>query len=172
MRTIKEIHGNCRIDEGGHWIWTGAQWEGTPRIYAPDNRTGGQMLTQTGCRAVYQLMTGKPIPTGVRIFNTCGIALCVRPQCIRAGTAAAHGEAISKSGHLKSQRHRIEANRKNALVNRKVTPEIAEAIWASDEPQKQIAARLGLHEDTVGKVMRHEKPLLRQYAGMFAGLMR
>lgn len=172
MKTLAEMKGRCRIDDEGHWIWTGAgAEEGRPRIHAPDYTRGGAMRVQNAARAVWHAVHKCPLPEGHRAYNSCGNTLCINPKCIKSGTAKEQGAALTELGHLQGQMHRILVNRRNNQANVKVTPEIAAQINESDEPNTVLAERLGLHHATVGLVRMGKKPMLQPIGGFFSGLV-
>lgn len=172
MKTLAEMKGRCRIDDEGHWIWTGAGAEdGHPRIYAPDYTRGGAMRVQNAARAVWHAANKRPLPEGHRAFNACGNPLCINPKCIKSGTAKEQGAALTELGHLQGQMHRILANRRNNQANVKVTPEVAARIHESEGTNREIAERMGLHPATIGLVKLGKKPMLRPIGGLFSGLM-
>lgn len=172
MKTLADMKGRCRIDDDGHWIWTGAgAEEGCARIYAPDYTRGGVMRVQNAARAVWHAAHQRPLPDGHRAFNACGNLLCINPKCIKSGTAKEQGAVLTELGHHQGQMHRILANRRNNEANRKVTEEIAAQITESEEARAVLAERFKLHPETIRLVQQGKKPMLRPIGGLFSGLM-
>lgn len=175
MRTIEEVQGRCRIDEEGHWIWTGSTRRGSPNIHAPNftaDDTGKTCTVQLGRRAVWHIITGKPIRKGRQVYQTCGHALCLRPSCLACGTKADQGRMVSTSGRERGKENRIQAGRANCASQRKVTPTMHTRIMADlaiGVPVHIVANKHDLHRDTIRRVRMGRSTAA---ANPFAGLMR
>ncbi len=64
---------------GGHWYWEGdfnREREAVQRwVYAP-----GKVATLVVARALIELRDNAPLPPRRRLYNTCGVVACVRPD--------------------------------------------------------------------------------------------
>jgi hypothetical protein len=172
MRTLEEIRESCFIDDESHWIYRGAHVKDVARIYAPDftrDPSGQTMTVQTGRRAVYHLMTGKPIPKNWRVWSKCTELRCINPDCLVAGSIKMHGRARAKSGVNKNLTSHILANRKIAAKRTKITRAVADDILGSNDTNVVLAARLGLHRETISRVRRG---LYQAPGNPFQGLLR
>lgn len=172
MRTLEEIYGRCVLDEiTGCRVWRGCIDNHGPRIYAPDMRFGGAMKTQYGRRAVWQLVNGRPLPKGWRVFGNCGNPACLEYKHIEASTTAERGRKVAASGAQKGLIKRIVANRKIGRARSVLTPALIDEIQTSGETGQALAARLGIGRTTISKVRKHGVPS-HQPVGLFTGLMR
>jgi hypothetical protein len=173
MRTVDQVRGACRIDEmTGCWAWSGARHSTNgPRIYAPV-LPGGEMQSQPGRRAVWQMVTGKAIPERWRVYGTCGNMLCVNPAHIECGPSGAVGKHIAKTGAYKNKPNRIAANRATGRKRAHYTPEDVAEIMASDETIEQLATRLGLGRGPVWRIRAGHAVSYEPVGSMFSQLRR
>jgi hypothetical protein len=171
MRTLDEVRDSCVIlppddsDDGReHWVFRGT------RIHAPDftaDPAGQTLVTQRPRRAARHIATGRPIPKGWRVWSRCRVEDCVNPACLACGNLQAYGRARARSGADKGQLPRILANRRNSDKQRKITRAMADDILGSNASNIALAARLGLHRETVSRVRRG---LTRVPGNIFQGL--
>ena len=178
MISLDEVRARCRIipahdsDDGQeHWAFKGATHKGMTQVYAPNfsrDPTGQVMTSQSGTRAVWHLLHKKALPAGWLAWARCAVPGCLNPACIAAGSRKAHGRALARTGRWQHQPARIMANQRNAGVQRKVTRAIADDILGSNDSNLALAARHGLHKDTVSRVRRGLK---RVPGNPFQGLM-
>lgn len=169
-------------DITGCWIWSGAVSNGFPRVYGPDwaatiarldakldaafesphqhskikkaliEAMEPVMDSQPGRRATWQMHSGKPIPSGWRIFGTCLNDLCLNPNHMRCGTGADLGRFTAKVGRFKNQPNRILANRKIGLQRTTLTEDLFNEILLSTETGVELTARTGISRSIVSKV--------------------
>lgn len=171
--TLDDIKGRCFIDEAGCWLWRGALTEGKwPRVHAPDHtKPGSPKMTQTGRRAVWHVVTGKPIPKGWRVYGTCGCDACLNPAHMECGTTAKVGQHSVRTGRFKNSPARIAANRKSGRSRALLTPEQIAEIQESAEFNRVWAERLGVSTQTISRA-RLGRMRSFQTAHPFSGLMR
>jgi hypothetical protein len=170
MKTLEDIRGRCRIEDG-HWLWRGATGtDGRPRIYAPDYTNGGGMVPQQGARAVWHCKTGGPIAPGLRVFGICTERNCCNPAHMRLGTREEAGAFIAQEGRFKNKANRIIANRANGRKRSVLTAELVEQIQLSPETGRAWARRLRVSEQVVSQARRGELASLRT-ASHFGGLI-
>lgn len=172
MRSLDEVKDACFINEEGHWIFKGACHEGSPRIHAPNytkDSTGNTLTTQTGRRAVWHLVNKKALPKGWRVWANCLEPSCVNPACVGHGNLAAYGRSVVKSGKYRNVPARMLANRRNTDLQRKVTRAVADDILLSGDDNITLAARHGLHKETVSRVKRGQ---CKVPGNIFQGLMK
>jgi hypothetical protein len=173
MRTLEEIYGRCVLDDiAGCKLWRGCTDKFGPRIYAPDMRHGGQLKTQYGRRAVWQLVNKQPLPKGWRVFGTCGNPACLEYKHIEASTTAARGRKIAESGAQKGLMTRIVANRKIGKKRSVLTNELIAEIRSSPETGSQLVARLGIGRSTISKVRTGQATSFAPVGGIFTGLLK
>lgn len=174
MRTIDEVMGRCRIDDEGCWIWTGAMSKGLPKIYAPDLTVGGEMRSQLGRRAVWQMVNQRPVPEGFRVYGRCLKPACLNPECSACGFASQWGAQLSKNIKSKSTVGRQLNSRKIGRARTVLTPELIAEIQASPETGRAMARRIGVSEQTVSKarlgMITCFQPLSSPFAGLFRSL--
>lgn len=172
MKTIQEVKGRCRID-GQHWIWTGAMTEdGWPRICGPDHTNhAGKPTTQHGRRAVYHMASGKPIPSGWRVFGTCEERSCVAPNHLECKPVAERGAEVAASGAWKGRVARVAANRATGRTRSSLTPELIALIYSSTKKGTELAAETGLSRSTVSRVRTGKALCFEPVGGLFTGLL-
>ena len=171
MKTITDVKGRCRIDDEGHWIWTGANIDGKhPRVVGPDHTRGGT-YTQTGKRAVWHMVKGRPIPAGWRVYSTCNVPLCLNPNHIACGPGTEVGQHWRETGvHKNSIAHKL-ANRKTSRARSTLTDEKAAEILASNESGAALCRRLGVSRNQVDKLRRGRPQAIQPLGGLFSGLL-
>lgn len=171
MKTLEEVKGRCFIDEEGHWIWRGAKHCKTgPRIYAPV-LPDGQMESQPGRRAVWQMAKGLPINKGWRVYGRCDEPMCVNPEHIACGPSDSVGRHIAKTGKFKGQPKRIAANRAIGRKRASYTPEQLAEVRASDESGSALVARLGLGRGVISRLKLGTAVAFEPVGGLFSGLV-
>lgn len=180
--TLEDIKGRCHIDEITEcWVWRGATSDKIggsaliPRVYGPNftrDPTGNTKTVQTGNRAVWHALTGKPIPAGYRVFKRviCTNSLCLNPDHLRCGTAKQWGQSMATKGTWKGQAARISANRAIGRSLSVITDEIAAEIRNSDETGLAISKRIGISESVISRT-RNMKLKSEFVGNPFAGLM-
>lgn len=170
---IEQIKDRCRIDEfTGCWLWTGAKSSGWPRIWAPDYTLhSGELRTQTGRRAVWHVKTGKPIPSGWRVFGTCQARNCVNPAHMICEPTAQQGQKVAASGKLKGNIRRITANRATGRKRSSLSPALIAEILESPETGLQLERRLGVSRTTVSRVRTRKALAFDAVGGLFSGLL-
>lgn len=167
-RTIKEIKDRCEVEDG-HWLWTGALSAGLPNIYAPDHTSGG-MRSQRGARAVWHIKTGKAVPEGHRVFNTCREPLCVNPAHVECMPCSEWGEQVAQSGRWKGNAKRIAANRRTGRARSHLDPEKITRILVSDKTGNALAAELGACRSSISRVRAGHPNAFTPVGGLFTGL--
>jgi len=169
--TLDDIKARCVLQDGC-WLWRGALSDGWPRIFAPDyTKKGGAKTSQPGKRAVWHVKTGKPIPSGWRVFGTCQAKTCCNPAHIQCQPVAEWGKRVAESGRLQGVMRRIVANRATGRARAKLTGQDVEEIMASEETGLVLASRYGVAPQTISKA-RHGKARAHQpVGGLFSGLL-
>ena len=171
--TIDDIKARCFIDDDGCWIWRGGASAGVPRIFAPNHqKPGSPKEAQVGRRAVWHVVTGKPIPAGHRVFGTCQKQKCVNPACAKCGTGQDVGDFTVKTGRFRNRPNRIAASRLTGRKRSVVNPEIIAEIQSSNETGLAIARRLNLGREVVSRARRGKLVAFVPLGSMFGGLSR
>lgn len=170
--TVEDLRGRCRMVED-HWLWAGAATaDGSPRIWGPDHTNGGKLSTQTGRRAMWHVKTGKPIPSGWRVFGKCDEPLCINPAHLVCRPVAEQGAHVAKSGRLKGVMRRITANRTTARKRSTLTPELIQLIRSSTKTGKQLQAETGVNRTTISRLRTGKAVAFQAVGGMFTGLIK
>jgi hypothetical protein len=169
--SLEDVRVRCRMD-GEHWMWGGnLSGNGQVRLWAPNLARGGEMTSQNGRRAVWQLKTGKPIPEGHKVYCTCGEELCLNPAHMACRRPADHGRIVAQNGSLKGIPSKIAANRKIVLARSKVTPETYRAVMESDKTGLALSAELGIGRTTISRIRTGQFTAILAVAALpFAGL--
>lgn len=169
--TVSDLRDRCRLVDG-HWLWAGALSDGYPRIWAPEHTTrGGGLVTQTGRRAMWHVKTGQAIPTGWRVFGTCGERTCIAPDHMVCRPVAEQGAVVAQKGSLKGNVRRIVANRASGRQRSKLTPELIALIHASDKTGLQLARELQVAPQTISKARQGKALAFEPVGGLFTGLL-
>lgn len=176
MRTIEQIKGRCVITEDDHWLWSGALHpDGRAHMRAPNYTNGGLLMPQTGPRAVWQIMHGKAVPAGMRVYHDldkCEERTCCNPDHFVLMTRTQAGAKVRASGSRKGNTKMVLAARRIAASRSVLTDGVLAMIHNSVESNRKTARRLGISDSTVGKARRMEGPVAQRAAGMFSGLLR
>jgi hypothetical protein len=147
------------VDEDtGCWHWLLAFDGSSPKIHYwhPVKKT---RVTGRGRNAATVLSRGKDIPKGHIAFptNVCKSPDCCNPRHCRTGTKKQWGQWLTKTGQVKGLPVKCAAARKAwDKRGRKITPEGAAHIRASDKTNRQLAADLGVSQFAVWSV-RHRQ---------------
>lgn len=170
--TLDDIRQRCVLRDG-HWLFRGALSTGKwPRIWGPDLSRGGELHAQVGRRLVWQLLTGKAIPEGHRVWGTCRENACLIPSHCACGTTAQWGAYMTESGIHKASVPRKVARIALAAKRTHLSAEQILEVQLSDEPGIVLAERLGVSDSTISKARQGKHLIARQAGGVFAGLMR
>jgi hypothetical protein len=113
-------------------------------------------------RVIWELVHGRPVPTGCRVGPVCEVPGCVHPEHLlaRKPGAVARGRPLPIA-------HRINiAEAKRATS--KLAQEAVREIRSSDESGPVLAAAHGIDLTYVHMIKRGE--VRRDYGGHFAGL--
>ena len=168
---LDSIKGRCILDED-HWIWAGAVSDGWPRVHAPDyTKHEGKNVTQPGRRAVWHIITRRPIPKGWRVYGTCGEDSCLNPDHMRCGPTADWGAHMAKTGRYAGDIQRQVAGRKTGRERSVLTDQTYMEIIKSNEPANMLAVRLGILPQTVSKVRNGKMVCFSPVGGMFSQLI-
>lgn len=171
MKTLDEVMGRCYVDEAGHWLWRGATFENSPRIYGPNLAKGGVMESQHGRKVVWQMRTGMAVPVGWRVYGICDKPMCVSPSCVACGKPAAAGRHIARTGKFKNQPARVLANRAIGRKRASYTPEQLAEVLASSESGWALARRLKLGRTVVARMRAGQTTAFTPIGGPFTGLL-
>lgn len=170
---FEDIRGRCREDDSGCLIWAGGTSNGAPKIWAPDfTNAGGARVGQPGRRAVWHVVTGKPIPNGWRVFGTCGNALCLEFKHMVCRHPTEHGKIIADGGTHRGNFKHIIANRAISRARAKLNPELIRLIQHSPMSAPKLALEIGVSKQLVANVRAGRAGLAFQpVGGMFSALM-
>lgn len=170
---MSDIKGGCKIDDGGHWIWAGAQsHDGKSRIYAPDftrDPTGNTLRVQAGKRAVWHIKTGQPIPPLHRIYSRCLVPGCHKPGCLVCETEQQYGARMRKTGHLRGSLLRSLISRRNGAAQRVISDEQLAEIMEGKLTDGAMAEKCNVNRCTIAK---YRRGLSKSVPNHFQGLMR
>jgi len=148
-------------EEGECLLWTGAHSRGQgsnrpqPAIWI-DGKT-------MPLRRLAYVAYGKELFAHWRVSTTCGNDSCLCEQHLKRKT---HSESLK--GHKKS----VITSAKIAARKQASSPldwEKVREIRGSEESMRSLAARFGVHEDTISKVRNHQS--WREVGGFFSGLV-
>lgn len=114
--------------------------------------TGPQGYSGPAHRMRWLLEVGE-IPAGMMVLHNCNNKQCVRLDHLRLGSHVENMDDMARAGHPR----------------RKLTDEQAAFIRASTEPRASLAARFGVHPDTIsnvraGVVYRHDTRVAGQHS--------
>lgn len=140
-----------RVDDSGdHWLWKGAL---RPDGYGRADRYDPATRKNLNCyahRYAWELYYG-PIPTGWDVLHHCDIRACVHPLHLFLGTDSDNQADSGAKGRHGRQRHPEQC------WTTKLTAEqarlIREARATERTPRKELAARFGVSESAIKKVL-------------------
>ena len=125
-------------DDGGCWIWTGANNGKGYGIFWYDGRN------VTAHRASYMIHRGA-IPGGLCVLHTCDVRACVNPDHLFLGTVADNSRDMVNKGR----------SAKGEKINyAKLTADQVLFLRTSKEPTTVIARRWGMSPNHIGTVRR------------------
>lgn len=141
--------------DGVCWPWIGSVGSGG---YG-QVRVGGVLLKAH--RRAWALANGEPVGAGVVVLHTCDNPACCNPAHLKRGTQQeniadmkAKGRARSGPDHIWSRNRRRAKGEANG--NAKLTAADVRGIRASSGNKRAIAARYGVSDVLIGKVIRRE----------------
>lgn len=124
------------------WLWTGTRWKnGYGRFFLSRHKA------VKAHRYSWEIFNGKPVPQGLVICHSCDNKLCVNPEHLRADTQAFNNQEAIERGRWKPNYG--PANGRTIL-----TPEQKEQIRNSNETQMVLAARYGISQTHVSRIVR------------------
>lgn len=126
------------------WNWTGAR---TRKGY-------GSIGGHYAHRASYQMHIG-PIPTGKQVCHHCDNRRCVRPDHLFVGTPADNTADMVAKGRARGGSSPGERHPSHKLSWEQVTAIRAE-YGAGRVSQRALAARYGVYQFTVARIVRGE----------------
>ena len=134
-----------RVDKLGPdecWIWRGCHRPPNPcgMVYgAYSLYLDGKTKNYRAHRLAWMLANGS-IPEGKVIMHTCDVPLCVNPEHLRCGTQADNIHDRDRKGRqLRGETHNMV----------KLTEENVMDIRSSNDSDKEMAQRYGVHESTI-----------------------
>lgn len=131
------------IDDGGCWIWTGA-----------NNGAGHPKLHNCSARRKVWSLTKDNKPQRNHVVSvTCGSPLCLNPDHLVCRTKAEVSRISNAKPSVKLRRSAASA-RTNRPTMGKITMEIAREIRSSDKQGKDWAKELGVSVSLVSHVRR------------------
>ncbi len=137
----------AKIDKGSDaacWNWTGATFvQGYGRFFP--SRTKAVKAH----RYSWELFNERPIPAGLVICHSCDNKLCVNPSHLRADTQASNNREAIERGRWKPN---IGIANGRAAIN---PIQVAE-IRASKDTQQALAARYGVSQTHVSRIIRRD----------------
>lgn len=158
MKTLMDVKGGCIVDDGGHWIWSGAKSRhGRSSIHAPDftrDPSGQTLRAQMGKRAVWHIKTRRPIQALHRIYSRCRVPGCLRPACLVCETAPEYGARMRATGALRGSLRRRLVNRRNNQSRRSISDTQMAEIRAGKQTDIGLAAKFGVHRSTISRYRR------------------
>jgi hypothetical protein len=149
----ESLRDRCCIDSiTGCWLWRLSHSQGAPRVHV--RMLNGRSKVMRGRAAAWYFRSGEVVPSGMVAFATpnCSSAECVNPDHVRIGARSAWGAWMAERGVFKDQPRRIVANRANAAKRRKLTDEQVEAIRASTDSLREVAAAHAVSINTVSAI--------------------
>ena len=172
MKTLADVKGGCIIDDGGHWIWSGAKSRrGRSSIHAPDftrDPSGQTLRVQMGKRAVWHIKTRQPIKALYRVYSRCRVPGCLRPACLVCEAELQYGARMRATGALRGSLRRRLVNRRNNQVKRVISDAQLAEIRGSDQTDADLAAKFCVHRSTISK---YRRGLIRSAPNHFQVLM-
>lgn len=138
-----------KVDKGdgsGCWLWTGA----TITSGYGHMSVGGRQGSQLRAPRVSWLIHNGPIPNGMQVCHRCDVRLCVRPDHLFLGTNADNARDMAAKGRMWKQRLVSPPLKK---LNRVAALNIALAYAFGKTSQSSLAARYGVHVNTVNSLL-------------------
>lgn len=132
------------------WEWQGGGPPGYGRFTV--RCKGGGQKTFGAHRLAYMLVYG-PIPEGFDVCHSCDNPPCVNPFHLRADTKSSN----SKECYAKGRRQPpapIHGNKGMYNGMARIPEEVVATIRESDEPYTVLAARHGVHYQTVYRIAK------------------
>ena len=129
-----------KVDTSGEcWEWQGG-YSGKPKY--PQMRIEGKLCKAH--RVAYTLANG-PIPDGLLVRHTCDNRKCVKPDHLIVGTTADNvADRVARGRSACGATH----------GSAKLTPALVAEIRASDETERSLAERMGVHPSAIGNARR------------------
>lgn len=156
IRTVEHMRQRCSVDEvTGCWHWGLSMVQGSPKVWYVDS--DGNRKCGRGRRIALELVGG--IKPGQTAFakDKCKSDDCVNPDHCQAGTRAAAGAAITRSGRWKNHPKKMAASRETAKKRRKLTDEQRAEIRMRTESNKKLAAEYGVSQYAIWVTKRGRK---------------
>ena len=136
------------------WPWIGARYiSGYGKLYTGRDQRGGVVCVRAH-RLSWELHHARPIPPGMGVLHSCDNPPCVNPQHLRIGTGADNVADRSARGRNRDQYG--EANSNVRLTEAQVRAILSERTSGDPPSQQRIAARYGVSQAQISRILRGE----------------
>lgn len=151
--TLERLLQERAVEEGDCWLWQGGM--SGPSLTTPTMQFRGKIMATYA--AVWLLKTGcEHVPSGMRLWRTCGEMRCISPKHIKLGTKEQMRASLTSRGAYKFSPSRKAAvtARARANPNTKLKGGMDEArqIRNSTDSEKVLAARHGISISRVNRI--------------------
>ncbi len=148
---IERFHQKYEVAPNGCWEWTASLSRyGYGQLRTGTVKEGGRTMTKAH-RFSWELHNG-PIPKGLAVCHKCDNRKCVNPEHLFLGTNADNtADMMAKGRGARGERH----------GNHKLTDDDVVRIraLAGSMLQREIAARFGVNQQTVSKILNGSRRL-------------
>lgn len=149
---------------GACWLWK----QGTSKAGYPIMKVRG-----CGCQLVRRIaagLAGHELKPRQPVITTCDEQLCVNPKHCQPSTPTAVGLRAAEQGAFSQPARgaKIAAARRSS-ESAKLTLEQVQAIRASTESERALAAEYGVNRSVIGGIRRGDR--WKDYTSPFAGLI-
>lgn len=132
------------VESGDCWLWTGYTKNGYGALSVGN-------VDRYIHRLSFEIHHG-PVPEGQEVCHRCDVPTCWAPHHLFAGTHAENvADCVAKGRAFPLPHHRGERNPKAHLTDAEVA---ALRALADTMPQREIAARFGVSQSTVWRLLR------------------
>ncbi|WKB52999.1 hypothetical protein [Eleftheria terrae] len=157
IRTVECLRQRSHVDpDTACWHWRLSISQGSPAIHLLDPESGKPFRAR-GRAAAWMLSHGLRLPKGWVCWGICKHDDCVNPAHSRAGTRAAWGAWIAKTGMGKNRPAKVAANRRIVREKlAKLTPEQVLEIRRSSMTHVALSKIYGVSPSRIGYIKRGE----------------
>lgn len=145
------------IERDGCWLWTGAK---SKDGYNPKCKMDGKTVFVR--RMLYELIKGKPVPSGFDSGVSCNCKLCVHPEHLTAKRRGKELKGKTRPAHI------VMKMSMSMRAKSKIPEETIKEIMQCNESLRKAEKKYGISMSYIGALRRGE--WRRDFSNPFTGL--
>jgi len=154
VRDLETLRCRCVID-GDCWRFRGASGRPMPKDRGHYVWTKDRGVVSAP-KLAWEYSAGRSVSRGSVVYRTCDSYDCINPQHLKCATKAEFGHHLKQTGRLRGDPRRAAICRRNSAKRVKVSPELREWIFESQQMASDIAHGLDVTISRISTIRREE----------------